>query len=127
MTEIHSNKIKLIIAGGRDFHDIGFMRKTLEHLFSNTGKPDEVVCGMAKGADLLGFQWASENSIPVAKFHADWNKHGKAAGYIRNEQMANYATHCVCFWDGKSKGTEHMIDLAKKKNLKLKIIGYRYD
>lgn len=122
--EIQSNRIKVIIAGGRDFRDIGFMRKTLEHLFSNIGKPDEVVCGMAKGADLLGFQWASENNITVKRFPANWTRHGKAAGYIRNDQMADYATHCVCFWDGYSRGTQHMIDIAKKKNLKLKIVRY---
>lgn len=122
--ETHSNKVKVIIAGGRDFRDLGLMRKSLEYLFSNIGYPDEVVCGMAKGADLLGFQWASEKEIPIRKFPANWSKHGKAAGYIRNEQMANYSTHCVCFWDGRSTGTAHMIEIAKKKNLKLKIVRY---
>lgn len=53
---------------------------------------------------------------------ADWNKYGKSAGYKRNEQMAIYADACLAFWDGKSKGTKHMIGLAKRHNLRLKVV-----
>lgn len=55
---------------------------------------------------------------------ADWDIYGKSAGYIRNAEMAKYADACVVFWDGKSRGTKHMIDLAKKEGIGLKVVNY---
>ena len=55
---------------------------------------------------------------------ADWNKHGKSAGYRRNEEMAKVADACICFWDGVSKGTMHMINLAKEYGLETEVIEY---
>ena len=46
------------------------------------------------------------------------------AGYLRNKQMAEYADALIAFWDGESKGTKHMIDLAKKNGLKVRIVNY---
>ena len=57
----------------------------------------------------------------ITQFPADWNKQGKAARYKRNEQMANYANALIAFWDGKSKGTKHMIKLAKSRGLKTNV------
>lgn len=57
-------------------------------------------------------------------FKADWDKHGKAAGFKRNTEMAKYADALIAFWDGKSKGTKHMIDTAKSHNLKVRVIAY---
>ncbi len=65
-----------------------------------------------------------KNNIKIIEFPADWEKFGKKAGYIRNEEMAKYSDSCIVFWDGKSKGTKHMIELAKKYNLNLKIVKY---
>jgi len=114
---------KLIIAGGRDFTDYELLKKYCNHLLQN--KIDiEIVCGMARGADLLGKQYGEEKGYKIKEFPADWNQYGKSAGYIRNEQMAEYADACIVFWDGKSKGSKHMIDLSKKYNLKLKIFNY---
>jgi len=48
----------------------------------------------------------------------------RVLGYVRNTQMAKYADACVVFWDGESRGTKHMIDLAKKHKLQLRIIKY---
>lgn len=75
--------------------------------------------GRAKGVDTLGEQYAKENNLLIAKFPADWDTYGKKAGYLRNVQMAEYAEACICIWDGVSPGTKHMIDIAKKKNLRL--------
>ncbi len=74
------------------------------------------------GADALGERWAKENDIPVKVFPANWDKHGKAAGPIRNKQMAAYGEMLIAFWDGKSSGTGNMISLAEPYNLKYTVI-----
>ncbi|WP_197026348.1 hypothetical protein [Polaribacter sp. Hel_I_88] len=56
------------------------------------------------------------------RFPAEWNKFGKAAGPVRNKEMAIYADALIAFWDGKSRGTKNMIQLAKQNGLLLKVI-----
>lgn len=105
--------MKTIIAGTRDFDDYEAMRNVLrgEHL-----RITEVVSGTASGADALGEQWAEEHGILITKFRADWKKHGKAAGPIRNAEMAAYADYLFLFWDGKSRGSASMLREMKKIN-----------
>lgn len=106
--------MKTIIAGSRTITDYDLVVQAVkESGFTIT----EVVCGLAKGPDTLGEQYAIENNIPIAYFPADWSGNGRAAGPIRNEQMGNYSQALICVWDGKSRGSKHMIDYAKKKNL----------
>lgn len=81
----------------------------------------EVVSGCARGADTLGERWAHDNNIPVRRFPADWDTHGSRAGYLRNIQMAEYADALVAVWDGRSKGTGHMIDIARKRGLHIHV------
>jgi len=115
--------MKVIVAGGRDFNLFNFLSKKCDNIL-NSSENIEIVSGTANGADKLGELYAIKNSYKLKQFPADWDKHGKAAGFIRNEEMAKYADSLIAFWDGKSKGTKHMIDLAKKYNLKIRIIKY---
>ena len=100
--------MKTIIAGCRDFKDYNLLKDKVDY-HRNTYPITEVVCGGATGADELGEIYAGQNSIPVKSFSADWNLHGRAAGPIRNRQMAEYADCLIAVWDGKSKGTKNMI------------------
>ena len=113
---------KVIIAGGRDFQNTELLQEEMFYL-QQTLDVDEIVSGGARGADKLGEIWAG-NDTPVTPFPADWDLHGKAAGYIRNKEMAEYADVLVAFWDGKSKGTKHMIDLALAGGLLVKVVKY---
>ena len=114
--------MKVIIAGSRDFDDYELLRKYCDfYLQSQTDI--EIVSGTAKGADQLGEKYATEKGYQIKRFPADWSK-GKSAGYIRNEEMAKYADALIAFWNGMSKGTEHMINLANKYNLKIRICNY---
>jgi len=114
---------KLIVAGGRDFIDTTRGFKTLDKLTANL-KDIEVVCGEARGADTVGKLWAESKGYPVKSFPADWDKYGKAAGHVRNSEMANYGTHLIAFWDGSSRGTKNMIESAKKKGLLVRVVRY---
>ncbi|GAA4139709.1 hypothetical protein GCM10022216_18100 [Sphingobacterium kyonggiense] len=65
--------------------------------------------------------FAQCNGIPIKQFPADWSQ-GKKAGYLRNKQMAKYATHLIAICDGESKGTKNIIDLANEHDLKVRVI-----
>ena len=58
------------------------------------------------------------------RYPADWDTYGKSAGYRRNQLMADNADALVAFWDGQSRGTGHMINLAKERNLKVRIVRF---
>lgn len=106
--------MKAIIAGSRNIIEYDIVEECiLKSGFNIT----EIVSGTANGVDKLGEQYAHHHNIPIKQFPADWNNLGKRAGYVRNGEMADYAEALIAIWDGQSKGTKHMIDLAKKKNL----------
>lgn len=113
--------MKLIIAGTRTFSDVEKMYAELDHYIPYV---TEVVSGHARGADQMGEMWAHEYNIDVKIFPADWKQYGRIAGFIRNEQMAEYADEAVVFWDGKSPGTYNMIAQMRKRNKPTKIIKY---
>lgn len=116
-------KVKVIIAGGRDLTDYEVCLRGVEHSgFDIT----EVVSGHARGADTLGEQFAKQTNLPLKLFPADWSKHGRAAGPIRNNAMAAYADALIALWDGSSKGTRHMIQQARKLGLPVHIEYYNW-
>lgn len=108
--------MKCIIAGSRSIEDYDIV---LAAILASDFYITEVVSGAAKGVDLLGERFAIDTETPIKKFIPDWDKYGKKAGCIRNIEMGDYADACICVWDGKSRGTKHMIHYAKQKNLKL--------
>ena len=69
-------------------------------------------------------RYAKEKGLFLSEWPADWDKHGNSAGFRRNAEMAHFADACVCFWDGKSVGTKHMIETAKAKNLDVRVVKY---
>lgn len=115
--------MKIIIAGGRDFNDYKLLSESCDYFLQNQSEI-EIVSGTANGADKLGEQYGEEKGHQIKKFPANWDKYGKSAGFKRNIEMADYADALIAFWDGKSKGTSHMINEAKNKNLKVRIIKY---
>jgi hypothetical protein len=115
--------MKLIIAGSRGFSDYNLLKQKLDYLLKNE-KQVEIVSGTANGADKLGEQYAKGKGYSIKQFPADWGKYGKKAGYIRNKQMAEYGTHCVCFWDGKSSGTRLMIRLCAGNKVPCRVVYF---
>ena len=118
--------MRIIVAGGRDFSDLSYLKTALDNIEVGLGDDDlfHLVSGTARGADRLAEQWASQKGLGISRYPADWNTHGKSAGYKRNVEMADNADALVAFWDGKSKGTQHMINIASKKNLLVQVFNY---
>lgn len=123
--------MKVIVAGGRDFKDYYLLKETLDNFQQEYGNITEVVSGGARGSDKLGEQYANENKIPIKRFVPDWEGLGKKAGFVRNNQMGDYAKEhngmLVAFWDKQSKGTKGMIDYAKKIGLKSVVVYYNVE
>lgn len=117
---------RIIIAGGRNFNDYNLLKEKVDNIISDKRKTHQIyiVSGKARGADSLGEKYANENGLNIMEFPADWDKHGRSAGYKRNLEMAENADALIAFWDGESRGTKHMIDIAKEKNLLTRIIRY---
>jgi hypothetical protein len=113
--------LKVIVAGSRNFTDYEFLQTILKTRYTD---PVEIVSGGARGADTLGEQYASEHSLPLRVFKANWAKYKKGAGYIRNEDMSDYADELVVFWDGKSGGTRHMMEVARKAGMRVGLFIY---
>lgn len=121
---------RVIIAGSRKYNDYYRMLEELDNLgihLINTIDPIEIVSGHAPGADTLGERFAKAYGYPLKIFPADWDKYGKAAGPIRNEQMAKYAAEAdrgmlIAFPIGESRGTNNMIKLAKHYSLEIHVI-----
>lgn len=113
--------MKTIIAGSRT----GVSYMDIRSAVINCGwKITEVIEGGAQGADNLGRSWARNNGVPCTTMPADWKKYGKSAGYRRNVDMANAAEALIAIRVGgeASKGTTHMINIAKEKELRVYIL-----
>lgn len=106
--------MKVIVAGGRHFTD---MRCLAEAIKRSGFEVTEVVCGGAKGADLLGKHWAHANGVPVKEFPAQWSLFGRSAGPRRNSQMAEYADALIALPGGR--GTMNMIETAPVHGCKI--------
>ena len=112
---------RVIVAGSRGFSNYGFLAKTLDYLLQNKGSDVVIISGTARGTDQMGERYAAEHGLKVVRFPAEWDKYGKSAGYRRNEEMARNADAAVIFWDGVSRGSKHMIDIAKEHKLQVRI------
>jgi len=113
--------MRVAIIGSRNFNDYNKLKEILNSL---NLKIDLIISGGAKGADTLGEKYAHENNIPIKIFYPNWDLYGKKAGFIRNELIVKNSDIIIAFWDGKSKGTNHSINLAKKYNKSLIIYNF---
>ena len=117
--------MKVIIAGSRGLRDQRIVTAAMQKAEFEKGiKPTAIICGEARGADLLGKRWAQANGIDVISMPAEWDKHGRSAGPIRNGEMAELADALVAVWDGESVGTRDMIRKANKRNIPVYIHYY---
>jgi len=117
--------MKLVVAGGRDFTDMFYMGQCLFNLQQSGVIPEEpeLVCGMARGADMTAHKIWTKGDAIIHEFPADWST-GRGAGFVRNSQMAHFADAAVCFWDQQSRGTSHMISQMAMLNKPCWVFNY---
>lgn len=114
--------MRTIIAGSRSITSYKDIEDAI--YFSNI-KPTVIISGGAKGVDSLGEDFAFKNDLKLEVYPAQWDKYGRSAGYKRNALMATKADALVAVWDGTSRGTKHMIDIANA--MKLQVYVYNVE
>jgi len=102
--------MRIAIVGSRNYGDLEEVRRYVASLPVDT----IVVSGGARGVDKTAEQTAKTCGLETKIFPAEWDKYGKSAGFRRNTVMVLAADRIVAFWDGKSAGTKHTIDMAIK-------------
>ena len=121
--------IKLLVCGGRDFNDQRYVSQKLDQVCQERGWWGEygpisspvplcLIHGGARGADMCADYWGTADYLVIQVFPANWDKYGKAAGYIRNKEMLDQHPDLVVAFPG-GKGTAMMVDIATKAGVEV--------
>jgi hypothetical protein len=115
--------VRVLVCGSRNWTNTGAIYSKLAE-YGCGYAPFTLIHGNARGADSIAADYAKDRAKEILAFPANWNLYGKAAGAIRNRQMLEEGRPelVLAFWDGVSKGTWHMINLARKAGVKVEII-----
>lgn len=115
--------LRVVVTGGRDYSDKSAVLLVLgalgldERDEYNMPHHIEIAHGGAPGADTLADDWAIVNWVPVKVYPADWDKHGKRAGILRNiEMLEDFKPHMVVAFPG-GRGTENCRKEARKRGI----------
>jgi hypothetical protein len=112
--------MRILVCGGRDYTDERRVFHELDTLHDGVNVT-HVIVGGARGADQLGLQWAVSRAIPRTVVPADWERHGKSAGPIRNAKMLSKRPDLVVAFPG-GKGTANMIQISRKAGVEVREI-----
>lgn len=114
---IPQNGQRWLICGGRDFADAAMFNAAMGDLIRVKGCPSVIIHGGAPGADRFAEAWAERMAVSRHRFPAQWDKHGKAAGPIRNQAMIDKGRpHFVIAFPGGS-GTADMVRRAREAGI----------
>lgn len=112
---------RVIVAGSRGITEGSVVSEAMNALWDEIG-PYTIITGGASGVDDIAAELAELADVENIVMQAEWNVYGKRAGYVRNVRMAESATCLLAIWDGESRGTKLMLDIARKKDLLVRII-----
>jgi hypothetical protein len=104
--------MKVAIVGSRSFTNIDVLLYHMQIFHPKCF--EEIISGGARGADGLARDYARLHNIPYTEYKPDWKQNGRAAGFRRNGKIVANSDIVIAFWDGRSKGTEYTIQLAKQ-------------
>jgi hypothetical protein len=113
--------MRVLVCGGRDYADAAKVKQVLDWELLE-GAPNVIIEGCARGADSLAEAYGAGMNIPVEHYPADWNKHGKAAGPIRNRQMLDEGKPDLVVAFPGERGTENMIEQARRAGVPVRVI-----
>jgi hypothetical protein len=110
---------RVLVCGGRDFNELGAVWGQLDAIHALDGPIAAIIQGGGKGADYLAASWADFNGVPDIDFLADWHKHGRAAGPIRNQQMLDEGKPDLVVAFPGGRGTADMVRRAKVAGIRV--------
>lgn len=119
LTGIEDSEFRVLVCGGRDYVDRKRLYKFMDRMvqtINGEGRTRNIrlIHGAAKGADNIAAEWAEERGISSTAYPADWEKHGRSAGPIRNRLMLTDGDpHVIVAFEG-GRGTADMISQGKK-------------
>ena len=115
--------MQLAVVGSREYTDRNLVFFFLGEYLKIFGHNLTIVSGgCPRGPDRFAEEFAQLHQIPTRIFPANWNEHGRAAGFIRNSDIVTACDEVIAFWDHKSKGTLDTINKAKKQNKEVIIV-----
>src|SRR6266576_655260 len=114
--------MRVLVCGSRHLQDYELLKETLDGY-----RLTEIIHGKARGADTLAGDYGRSNNIEVREFPAEWDKYGRGAGPIRNSQMLKEGKPdlVIAFLAPDSRGTQNMIDQARKAGVEVKMVEIR--
>jgi hypothetical protein len=119
--------MRILVCGGRDYSDRQKVYDVLNDYHSKRSLYPlgitAIIHGGAKGADTLAHDWAKCISVSIEMYPADWEKHGRAAGAIRNKQMLDEGLPDLVIAFPGGRGTANMVDQATKAGVKVILIS----
>lgn len=115
LNRLYGVVMKLAIIGSRNIRNIDIF----PHIPSGVSL---IISGGAKGIDTLAAAYAKKHDVKIVEILPDYKKHKKGAPIKRNSIIVDLADMILAFWDGKSKGTEYVINLCKKRGKECRII-----
>lgn len=113
----------ILVCGSRSWDDKRAIRERLAELHEEHGSHLMVIHGNAKGADRIAMNQCVWLGIRSQAFPADWRRHGKAAGPIRNRQMLDESPSLVLAFSNGSHGTQDTIDEARRRRIPVEVYG----
>jgi hypothetical protein len=116
---MYQKPLRVLVCGGRNYFDTLTVFKNLDFLRQSRKEGLHIISGMARGADTLAVEWANSRGATLSCFPADWEKHGKAAGFIRNQQMLDEGQPDLVVAFKGGSGTADMVRRAKAANIKV--------
>jgi hypothetical protein len=111
--------MRVLVCGGRNHSGRLLLRLTLDGIHSESGI-SLLINGGASGADRLSQEWAQSRFIATAQFMAEWDKHGRAAGPIRNQKMIDEGKPDLVVAFAGGKGTADMVRRARNAGIAVK-------
>ena len=113
--------MRVLVCGDRNWTDTEAIKRELK----NYSKDTVIVHGACRGADRIAGEIGKELGLTIEEFPADWRKHGKAAGHIRNKQMIDEGKPnlVLAFHSDieSSKVTKNMLRQSEKAGIETKL------